>query len=440
MKVFVSTLFLVILSSTAQSQDASSITTEDRDSRLSVFQVVKFSNSICAGSARNGTCYTSAECSAIGGTKDGTCADGFGVCCIVILTTSGSSSVNNTYIYKASGTTYSTGDHKYTICPCSDNICRIRLDLNTFTIAAPNTGGGTIFKGSTITTYPLGYGATIGDCVTDTFFVNAPYGRSTPTICGVNSGQHMFVETSDSNCIDVHYGIGGGTSSTRELDIRVSQFTCGDEMGGPPGCLQYHTSTAGKIRSFNFPDITQGATISYKYVHLSRQHYKACVRKGSGKGYICYGECTSVAGGVESAAADKIADTQPSFGLSSSANAASQASIDTFCSTDYVTIPQAVSAAIAIILNSNTVVSGQGNVLSSRFCGRYFQTATDAHNTQSICSLMVPFELEVNMDDDEMCTANTSGVTCEFQSGTAVAATGGGGITGFSLCYTQIDV
>ena len=38
--------------------------------------------------------------------------------------------------------------------------------FQTFTIAAPNTGGGTIFKGSTITTYPLGYGATIGDCVT----------------------------------------------------------------------------------------------------------------------------------------------------------------------------------------------------------------------------------------------------------------------------------
>ena len=43
---------------------------------------------------------------------------------------------------------------------------------------------------------------------------------------------------------------------------------------------------------------------------MSRQHYKACVRKGSGKGYICYGECTSVAGAVESAAADKIADSQ----------------------------------------------------------------------------------------------------------------------------------
>merc|ERR1739844_580706 len=186
--------------------------------------------------------------------------------------------------------------------------------------------------------------------------------------------------------------------------------------------------------------ITPGATISYKYVHLSRQHYKACVRKGSGKGYICYGECTSVAGAVESAAADKIADSQPSFGLSSSANAASQASIDTFCSTDYVTIPQAVSAAIAIILNSNTVVSGQGNVLSSRFCGRYFQTATAAFASTSICSLAVPFELGVNMDDDEICTANTSGITCEFAVGAAISVTGAGGILGFSLCYTQTAV
>ena len=43
----------------------------------------------------------------------------------------------------------------------------------------------------------------------------------------------MFIETSDSNCIDVHYGIGGGTSSTRELDIRVHKLlriTAVDEM------------------------------------------------------------------------------------------------------------------------------------------------------------------------------------------------------------------
>ena len=34
----------------------------------------------------------------------------------------------------------------------------------------------------------------------------------------------MYVDSSDSECVDVHYGIGGGTSSTRELDIRVHVF------------------------------------------------------------------------------------------------------------------------------------------------------------------------------------------------------------------------
>ena len=31
-------------------------------------------------------------------------------------------------------------------------------------------------------------------------------------------------------------------------------------------------------------------------MHLSRQHYKACVRKGAGKGYICYWMCTAIKG------------------------------------------------------------------------------------------------------------------------------------------------
>ena len=31
-------------------------------------------------------------------------------------------------------------------------------------------------------------------------------------------------------------------------------------------------------------------------VHLSRQHYKACVRKASGKSYICYIGCTTIVG------------------------------------------------------------------------------------------------------------------------------------------------
>ena len=44
--------------------------------------MVRFPNSVCAGDAFNGTCYTSEECNDRGGTSSGTCANGYGVCCI----------------------------------------------------------------------------------------------------------------------------------------------------------------------------------------------------------------------------------------------------------------------------------------------------------------------------------------------------------------------
>jgi hypothetical protein len=437
-KISLTALILIVLCCNIQGEEISSEVQNERESKLSVFQVVKFSNSICKGSSRNGTCYTAAECTNIGGSKDGTCADGFGVCCIVILTTSGSSSVNNTYIYKASGTTYTSGDHKYQICPCSDNICRIRFDLNTFTIASPNTGYGTIYKAGDAAGYPIGTAQAIGDCWIDTFFVNTPYGRSTPVICGVNSGQHMYVDTADGECVDVHYGIGGGTSSTRELDIRVSQFACGDEMGGPAGCLQYYTSSSGKIRSFNFPDLTPGAAVGYKYVHLSRQHYKACIRKASAMTFICYGMCTSTAG-TAIATAGVAVITQPSFGLSISPADGSQSAVGSACTSDYITIPSAVTKANAAILSTNTVLIAETTSTATRFCGRYLNTSATIYAAVSICSLAVPFELAVDFNDDEFCSNKASGVKCEFYSGKSTSTTGGGGILGFSLCYAQKD-
>ena len=40
-----------------------------------------FPNDLCVGGSKNGTCYTSSECTTKGGTSDGTCASGYGVCC-----------------------------------------------------------------------------------------------------------------------------------------------------------------------------------------------------------------------------------------------------------------------------------------------------------------------------------------------------------------------
>merc|ERR1719340_311199 len=68
-----------------------------RDPKFSLFSVVTFQNLDCKSQdgGRNGTCYTSTECGDKGGKQSGTCASGFGVCCLFVFTTSGSSITQN---------------------------------------------------------------------------------------------------------------------------------------------------------------------------------------------------------------------------------------------------------------------------------------------------------------------------------------------------------
>ncbi len=41
-----------------------------------------FANDPCVGSTKNGTCYTAEECSDRSGVNSGSCAGGYGVCCV----------------------------------------------------------------------------------------------------------------------------------------------------------------------------------------------------------------------------------------------------------------------------------------------------------------------------------------------------------------------
>merc|ERR1719211_551915 len=114
----------------------------ERDEKLiSTFQIVRFPNDVCVGSnSRNGTCYTSAECSDKSGTSSGSCADGFGVCCTFLTTSCGSSSSENiTYWTTASITTGDLTSCGLTVCPVNTDICSLRLDFTTFVITGPNT-------------------------------------------------------------------------------------------------------------------------------------------------------------------------------------------------------------------------------------------------------------------------------------------------------------
>ena len=78
---------------------------------LSVFNVVKFPNSVCgATNGFNGTCYTTSECTTLGGTASGTCASSFGVCCVFSIACGSSTSANNSYAIISSYSTSTDAD------------------------------------------------------------------------------------------------------------------------------------------------------------------------------------------------------------------------------------------------------------------------------------------------------------------------------------------
>eukprot|EP00094_Tigriopus_californicus_P011509 TCALIF_11114-PA protein Name:"Protein of unknown function" AED:0.09 eAED:0.09 QI:83/1/0.6/1/0.5/0.6/5/0/159 len=125
------------------------------------------------------------ECSSRGGTSAGICAQGYGVCCTFTVACGATISQNCTYLVQEATTNPSTNPCTFTICKQSSDICRIRLDFTTFSIAGPAVG--TTSAGDPI---PEGKGGSIGDCNVDSFSVTAPGYKSSPVVCGFNSGQH----------------------------------------------------------------------------------------------------------------------------------------------------------------------------------------------------------------------------------------------------------
>merc|ERR1712045_43730 len=126
--------------------------TEQRSGKLfSLFSVVQFPNNVCSttsGTYSNGTCITSSECSSRGGSTQGSCAAGFGVCCIFTYSESGSViSQNLSYITNPSypsnyAPTSTPTTLTYDIQKSSCDVCRIRLDYEVFQLTTPFTGPG----------------------------------------------------------------------------------------------------------------------------------------------------------------------------------------------------------------------------------------------------------------------------------------------------------
>jgi len=391
----------------------------DRDGKaLPVFQVVKFPNDVCAGGTRNGTCYTAEECSTKGGTSDGSCASGFGVCCTFALACGGSSSENQTYIIQASATTFATNPCTYSICPCSTNICRIRYDFDTFVIAQPT-------QGTTSGTSVITMNDAIGDCTTDQMFISSGSGAgSSPVICGTNTKYHMIIDNppGDTDCQTVNFNLGGDTTVSRSWSIRVTQYACGDtDSSGWPGCLQYYTSTANNIQSFNFP--AEATTLTQSATHLQNQEYDICIRRGSGFCWICYSEAH------QALPADANID-QVSFGVSISPDIAIKSRVGTLCTDDWIEIPGANSDAIATIQAATGVATATD---VQRLCGRVFAPTNAAAASDTICTRTLPFRVGVNFNDNEVGTN-----AADAMAGTSEQSVFPGGIIGFQLTYWQM--
>jgi len=387
---------------------------------ISIFNVVKFPNDVCVGTSnKNGTCYTAEECKTIGGVESGSCAKGYGVCCTITLTCetnamSHTTAQNNSVLMMAA-TTSPPQRCDYVICPLSSSICRIRLDFDAFTIAGPYvwTSSGAATEGGAM-----------GKCQTDTFSATGSLGGS-PVICGGNQNQHMFVDTNGQKCITANFAF-GGTSTSRQFNIKVLQYNCADkDMGGPTSCLQYFTSETGLVSSYNYPVgettvLSDQASPATAFQHLSSQSYAICFRRGAGRCALCFSpDVTTPSDGQ-------------SFGLSISTIADRSETTQTSCTADYLVIPGAMQSETLAIANPKAAVDPS----IEKLCGGIFraldaQAGTTTAADLTVCTGDVPFRIRFETDANE--ADGTTGGTNDGTTSDPVNR----GIVGFSLDYWQ---
>jgi len=426
-----------------------------RQPNIGIFNVVKFPNDVCKGSGTmNGTCYTKEECSDKKGTAAGTCAEGFGVCCIISLNCGETSRDNCTYLKQDSTTSPGSGC-TYKICPVSSDINRIRLDFLTFMIAAPvqlptstpNAVSGTDAATSGGAALAEPYKSAVGHCATDSFVATG-----TPVICGDLKGEHMYLDTDGNDCVMAVFAY-GGDSSSRQYEIHVTQYDRKNDMGGPTGCLQYFTTDTGTVKSFNFQDdAVSSVTASLVNIgspHLANQDYSVCIRQNADKCAICYAATKTFASKT----------VTNSFGLSvtaidsnSDAVLLQSAATGSSCTTDYIFIPNGLNKGITTSLSgklvelTSTLLSNDPSGASAgRYCGRFLgwgganplqsiASIAFATASQTVCSKATPFSVGVFFDSTEVLL----GTPTTGNNEALVTTAGAAGTYGFSLGFAQV--
>jgi len=357
---------------------------------FSLFSIVQFPNDECTSTDTTypcGLCVTSSECSSGSGTVFGTCASGFGTCCVFKVSATKSEVTKNlTYITNPGfPSAYATdvAGTTYTINKVNSDVCRIKLTYEKFQTTGPEviiitTDGQCITDRLELTTTAAAIAPTVGD--------PGAYGDY-PYLCGILDGQHSYLDVgcaldaTTGVCTDDTATLKFTLANSNTYKIKVTQYSCQDQyVKDQAGCFQYFTGITGTVKSYNYADSTSP-------MHLAAQNYKACVRQEEG---MC---C------IEWKAADWAV------------NAATCADADNRCVTaekcgdDYVLIPDGANP-------------GTDPTTFDRYCGVALHAGGTPAVNEKVISCTLPFTL---------------GFVSEKTSNEGTAA----GKRGFSVSYTQ---
>ncbi|XP_057368742.1 uncharacterized protein LOC130689822 [Daphnia carinata] len=347
-----------------------------------------------------GICVPGSVCSLFRGRPSGSCVLGK-VCCVNAVTACGGTvTLNNTY-WQSPTTPVSASstcaltiklDTKF-VEQLKKPICQIRLDFVSFTTAQP----------------------TLGTCV-DTFQVGGS-SSTVPSICGDNSGQHMYLDVQSSALtptdVQLIFNFGTGTT-TRSWNIKIALLPCGASYLAPTDCLQYYTSSTGKVKSFNWQDTTGGAIRQ-----LNNQNYNICFRtefiSGQRATQMCLSICSVANGG------DPFSITTPAAVIVGNANnlaistTAAQVNVASPNSNVGTTVSNtAGNTLVATCLYDFLLIAGARDatgVEADRYCGNQLNPAVGtalvpgAATSVQVCTPVKPFRMTYQTDGTEAAIA-----------------------------------
>ncbi|XP_011212713.2 uncharacterized protein LOC105232641 [Bactrocera dorsalis] len=304
------------------------------------YTIGRFPNDVCVGANQlAGTCVVRGECSDNGGVAAGTCSTitTQAVCCIYQLGCGSTTSYNNTYFYNSGypGTYAGGGRCTIVVSKCDSNICQLRIDFLSLSIAPPNGDGF---------------------CVTDTLTITG--GSRVPTICGENNGQHVYVDFNGDSPITISVATSDDYTFNRQWQFQIAQLACASATQAPSGCLQYYMDSSGTVSSFNYDSAANSLANSIGVAgtrQIANQQYGICVRMGAGICSITWSQVSSDA--YSFTLTNDVGVIDPSLLATSTVQSQN-------CTTDFIIIPNPTQNGAALP--------------SDRFCGLGLVSTTSA--------------------------------------------------------------